>query len=265
MTYFTMGYWVLGLAIVVSLAGAVVGFACVRQSTMSVTAHFRMVWLVAGSVSIGGVGIWLAVYVNMLGMGAPTGVVRYDLTRTVGSAILAIVSILAGLLLAGREVRSGKLITASVVTGVGIGVTHYLALGAIRVQGSVQVSVAATIEVLVAAIVIAVGVLWVSLRIYSIGLLTAAAAVVALAVTGMHYLGMFGVGVHVDKATAPPTGEDLFTLFVPVFVLGTLSLAVPITAVLVAPDRTARVMAKARSTTPPPRPRKPSRTPTPIG
>ncbi|MCX4097075.1 MHYT domain-containing protein [Nocardia sp. alder85J] len=264
MAYFTMGYWVLGLAMVVSLAGVLVGFACVRQSTMSITTHFRLVWLVAASVSIGGVGVWLAVFVNMLGVAPPDGTARYDLLRTVGGAVLAIASILAGLLLAGRQPRTGKLMLAAVVSGLGLGLTHLLAVAAIRVQGSIDVAAGASIGVLIVAIVIAAAMLWAPLGLRSAGLLTATAAAIALAVTGMHYLGLIGLALHADKAALPPSGEDLFTLFVPVFVLGTLSLAVPITAVLVSPDRTGR-MVRSRATAARSRGTEQARTPSPIG
>ncbi|MFF0489856.1 hypothetical protein ACFYTQ_12640 [Nocardia sp. NPDC004068] len=78
MSYFAMGLWVQVLSLGVSAAGALVGLACVRQSMMSVTAKFRLVWLTAAAVSIGAVGTWLAVYVTMLGVDVSRGVIRYS-------------------------------------------------------------------------------------------------------------------------------------------------------------------------------------------
>ncbi len=109
MTYFALGYWVLGLALGVSASGALIGLACIRQSTLSVTARFRLVWQAAAAVSIGSVGIWLAMYVTMLGVGVPKGALSYDLPRTAAAALLAGASIMAGLLAAGKTLHPVRL------------------------------------------------------------------------------------------------------------------------------------------------------------
>ncbi|WP_227979761.1 MHYT domain-containing protein [Nocardia spumae] len=238
MNYFTMGYWVLGLALGVSAAGAVVGLACVRQSTLSVTARFRMVWLTAAAVSIGGVGTWLTVYVTMLGVGVSTGEIRYDITAMVVAALIAVAAVLAGLLIAGRESTLARVIGGGAVMGIGIGVMHMLAMGAVRVQGSADVNIWLSVAAGALAVATSIGLLWATTHTRSILLLAGVAVLYALAITAVHYLGQAGLHVDLDSASGEPDGEDLFTLFVPVFVVGTLSLAVPITAVLVAPDRT---------------------------
>ncbi|MFF0453570.1 MHYT domain-containing protein [Nocardia africana] len=238
MNYFTMGYWVLGLALGVSAAGAVVGLACVRQSTLSVTARFRMVWLTAAAVSIGGVGTWLAVYVTMLGVGVSAGEIRYDIARMVVATAIAVAAVLAGLVITGKVSTLVRVISGGVVMGLGIGIMHLLAMGAIRVQGSVDVNIWMSLGAGALAVAASIGVLWATTRFGTMLPLAGAAVLYALAVTAIHYLGQAGVHVHLDTAAGQPDGDDLFTLFVPVFVVGTLSLAVPITAVLVAPDRT---------------------------
>lgn len=253
MNYFTMGYWVLGLALGVSAAGAVVGLACVRQSTLSVTARFRMVWLTAAAVSIGGVGTWLAVYVTMLGIGVSTGEIRYDIARMVVATVVAVAGVLAGLVITGKVSTIVRVVTGGVVMGLGIGIMHLLAMGAIRVQGSVDVNIWMSLAAGALAIVASIGLLWATTRFAAMLPLAGAAVLYAVAVTAVHYLGQAGVHVHLDTAVGQPGGDDLFTLFVPVFVVGTLSLAVPITAVLVAPDRTgttrSRQLAQAANST----------------
>ncbi|MEV5651236.1 hypothetical protein AB0L57_23555 [Nocardia sp. NPDC052254] len=271
MNYFTMGYWVLGLAIGIAAVGALVGLACIRQSTMSVTAKFRMVWLTAASVSIGGVSTWLAVYVTLLGVGVSTGEIRYDLTRMVVSAVITVVAVLAGLLIAGQAGSLPRIIGGGVVMGLGIGVMHMLAMGAVRVQGSAEVNVWLSVSAGALAILTSIGLLWATTHIRAILILAGVAVLYALAITGVHYLGQAGLHVRPDAAAGMPDGDDLFALFVPVFVTGTLSLAVPITAVLVAPDRTgttrSRQAAKAaKGTGPKSAPARPSgRTPQPVG
>ncbi|WP_280270628.1 MHYT domain-containing protein [Nocardia wallacei] len=237
MHYFSLGYWVLGLSVALSFAGAVVGLACVRQSTLSVTARFRLVWLAAAAASLGGVGTWLAVFVTMLGVEVPVGAIRYDVARMVLAAILAVAAVLAGLLVMGRAAEPLRLAGGGVAMGLGLGLMHYLGMDAIRVQGSVRVNMASTAGSIVLAVVISLGVLWTISRFRSMPVLTGVALLFAVAVSAVHYVGLAGVQVRVDSAVLQPAGEDLFSLFVPIFAVGTLSLAIPITAILVAPDR----------------------------
>ncbi|MBF6330579.1 MHYT domain-containing protein [Nocardia transvalensis] len=237
MSYFTMGVWVLGLSLGLSLAGAVVGLACIRQSALSITARFRLVWLTAAAVSIGAVGTWLAVYVSMLGVGVSRGDIRYDVGRMGLAAVLSVVSVLGGLLVVGRAPTPQRLAGGSTVMGLGLGLMHFLGMGAIRVQGSVVLHPLSAIAATLLAIGVSALLLITTTRHRPLITLAGVGLIFAIALTALHYLGLAGVQVRLDPAARQPTGDDLFTLFVPVFVLGTLSLAVPITAVLVAPDR----------------------------
>jgi NO-binding membrane sensor protein with MHYT domain len=58
-----------------------------------------------------------------------------------------------------------------------------------------------------------------------------------VAVVGMHYTGMAAVRVTVDPAAPAPGGPEVFSFLFPVFVIGLLALAVPITAVMLSSDR----------------------------
>jgi len=58
-----------------------------------------------------------------------------------------------------------------------------------------------------------------------------------VAVVGMHYTGMAAVRVTVDHGAPVPGGLEVFSFLFPVFVIGLLALAVPITAVMLASDR----------------------------
>ncbi|MBF6172660.1 MHYT domain-containing protein [Nocardia blacklockiae] len=267
MHYFSMGYWVLGLAVGLSFAGAVVGLACVRQSTMSVTARFRLVWLTAAAASLGGVGTWLAVYVTMLGVEVPVGTIRYDVARMVLAAVLAVASVLAGLLIVGRTTDPARLAGGTAAMGLGLGLMHYLGMDAIRVQGAVTANWVSAAGATALAVAISAGVLWTVSRFRSLPVLTGVALVFAAAVTGLHYIGLAGIRVEIDPAVLAPAGEDLFSLFVPVFAVGTLSLAIPITAILVAPDRSRspRPTVTAPADTPAGRPAPRRRTLDPVG
>lgn len=236
MTYFALGYWVLGLAVAVAMVGALVGLACIRQSWRARNRSYQLVWLVSAAFSLGTVGIWLAAWVTMLGVSITEGTVRYELGYTVAGAVLAALGVLAGLLITGRDAQPGRLAFGSAVAGIALGGTHFVTLRAMEIQGVIQVSVVSIVAVLVAASLIAAGLFAAAAQAPSAPLVTLTTLVFGLAVVGLHYAGMAGLSVQIDPAAPPPNGHDLFSVFVPIFVLAILSLAVPITAVLVAPE-----------------------------
>ncbi|RMI28114.1 MHYT domain-containing protein [Nocardia stercoris] len=240
MSYFTLGTWVVGLAIVVSVAGAVVGLACLRQSMLSATSWFRMIWRTAAAVSFAGTGTWLPIFITMLGLGPDgPGVIRFDLPRLTLSMAIVVAVTLAALLLLGARATLPQLALACAVAGAGVAVMHVLMVSDLTVQGSVRTSPFAIAAVAVLSLVLVAATLAGTLRTRTLPGLTAVAVAFAVANAGVHYLGLAGVSVRLDHTAAMPTGSDLFSMFVPLFVLGTLTLAVPITAVLVAPDRKA--------------------------
>ncbi|MBW8710043.1 MAG: signal protein, partial [Mycobacterium sp.] len=101
---------------------------------------------------------------------------------------------------------------------------------------------------IVIAVVAATAALWFTLVLESPALRFVAGLVMGVAVVGMHFTGMAAVRVTVDPAAPVPGGLEVFSFLFPVFVIGLLALAVPITAVMLASDR---VVAGSQS---PPRP-----------
>ncbi|MBF6131476.1 hypothetical protein IU501_00445 [Nocardia otitidiscaviarum] len=237
MIYFAMGYWIIALALIVSASGAAVGLACIRQSTKSVTARFRFVWLFVAACSIGGVGVAMPIFVSMLGVGAHGSPVRYDSMLIAVFSALSGTTVLAALVIAGRTLNWVRLGIGAAVMGAGLGSMELVVLLAVHVQGEVERNVLSIIAVYAIALVLSVAVLWFSLTVRSSLLMLGGAALWALVVTGMHYTGLVGVSFDVDHAAPTPEGVDLFSFFVPFFIIGSLALAIPITAILVAPDR----------------------------
>ncbi len=233
-----MGYWVLGLSILVAMAGALIGMICIRQSTKSVTSKFRMVWLASAAVSIGGIGTWLAIFVTMLGV-TPSGdtMIRYDVARLTGAAVLAVLAVFGGLVLAGRTLQLPRLLGGGLLMGLGTSLMLALGMSAVQVRGELEFGLWQVLAAGALGIVISLATLWFVLRSWPTSAVIGASALFGCAVVGMHYLRMAGLEVRIDPRAALPAGEDLFSFLVPMFVIGMLSLAVPITAVLVAPDR----------------------------
>ncbi|WP_330184874.1 hypothetical protein OHB26_15555 [Nocardia sp. NBC_01503] len=237
MIYFSMGYWVIGLALIVSVAGASCGLACIRQSTKSVTARFRLLWLFVAASSIGGVGVALSVFVSMLGFGVKGTTLRYDSTMTTLFSALSGLTVFISLVIAGKTLNWIRLVAGALVMAGGLGTVHLLLLSAIRVQGSTDRSLVSIVAVYVIAAVASALMLWFSLWAKTVPVLMVGSLAYAVMVTGMHYAGLTGLQVHLNNSAAIPEGDELFNFFVPFFIIGTLSLTIPITAILVAPDR----------------------------
>ena len=238
MHHFDMGIWLLALAFVVSVVGSIVGLACTRRSATAVSDNERLMWLAIAATAIGGIAIWLMHFIAMLGFTVPGSVVRYDIGWTIASAILSVVAVFVGLIVAGRTLHVGRLILAGVIMGLAVNLMHYTGMRALRIQGDIGYSVGPVIASIVVAVVAATAALFFTFVLHSIAMRVVAGVVMGVAVVGMHYTGMAAVGVTVDSARPVPGGSEVFTFLFPVFVAGVIALAGAIGAVMLAPDRT---------------------------
>jgi NO-binding membrane sensor protein with MHYT domain len=235
--HFDMGLWLLFLAYIVSVTGSVVGLACTRCSAAASDERDRLRWLAMASIAIGGVAIWLMHFIAMLGFAIPNTVVRYHLGWTVVSAVLSISAVFVGLVTIGRTVDLRRLIAGGVITGLAVALMHYTGMWAVQIQGRVTYDKGLVALSILIAVVAATAALWFTLVLESPVLRFVAGLVMGVAVVGMHYTGMAAVDVTVDQTAPVPSGLEVFSFLFPVFVIGLLALVVPITAVMLAPDR----------------------------
>ncbi len=237
--HFDMGLWLLFLAYIVSVTGSVVGLACTRQSAATADTRDRLRWLAMASIAIGGVAIWLMHFIAMLGFAIPNSVVRYNLGWTVASAVLSISAVFVGLITIGRTVDLRRLIAGGVITGLAVALMHYTGMWAVQTQGAIAYDKGLVALSILIAVVAATAALWFTLVLESPVLRFVAGLVMGIAVVGMHYTGMAAVRVTVDRTAQVPGGLEVFSFLFPVFVIGLLALAIPITAVMLASDRVA--------------------------
>jgi NO-binding membrane sensor protein with MHYT domain len=235
--HFDMGLWLLFLAYIVSVTGSVVGLACTRLSAAAPDERARLRWLAMASIAIGGVAIWLMHFIAMLGFAIPNTAVRYNLGWTVASAVLSISAVFIGLITVGRTVDLRRLIAGGVITGLAVAMMHYTGMWAVQTQGTISYHKGLVALSILIAVVAATAALWFTLVLESPMLRFAAGLVMGVAVVGMHYTGMAAVRVTVDHTAPMPGGPEVFSFLFPVFVIGLLALAVPITAVMLASDR----------------------------
>ncbi len=165
-------------------------------------------WLAAAAVAMGG-GVWAMHFIAMLGFdpGAP---VRYDPGLTVLSFLLAVAGTAGAFFAASRErLGAARIPLAGVAMGLAIALMHYVGMAAMRTAATVGWRADLVFVSIVIAIAASVAALWASRRATSISRRAAAAAILGVAVVGMHYTGMAALELRpvaglADDSGAPP-------------------------------------------------------------
>ncbi|RFC33932.1 MAG: PAS domain S-box-containing protein [Candidatus Nitrotoga sp. SPKER] len=160
------------------------------------TGRAMVIWLIGGSFSMG-VGIWAMHFIGMLAFHLPIPL-AYDIPLTLASIIPAI----AASAIALWTVRNGHqnaqtTFVAAIVIGSGISVMHYMGMAALKMQPSIEYTPLLTVLSVMIAIAASLAALKIIFTLNSnpgpksITLLKAAsAALMATAISGMHYTGM---------------------------------------------------------------------------
>ena len=226
--HFTYGLITLLLAYAVSVLGCLLGLICTARARDTVRLSARVRWLALGSVSIGGTGIWLMHFLAMLGFTVSNTFVFYDPALTALSALMAVGIVAVGIFVVGLGRPSlAKVLIGGVATGLGVAGMHFTGMAAMRVlDGEVHydpVLVAASVGIAVVAATVA---LWFTIVIKSRPALAAASPIMAVAVTGMHYTGMFAASVREIGGRGRVEGVDVTTLLIPsAVIVGTVLIA----------------------------------------
>lgn len=236
--HFEMGVWLLFLGYAVSVVGSTVGLACAFQARTAATGKARIGWLVLAALSIGGVGIWLMHFIGMLGFATPGLPIRYDVVRTLLSAVLAVAAVLAGLVVFGvrKQAALWRLLVAGTVTGLAVNLMHFTGMWAVNVKGTITYDPFLVVLSVLVAVGAATAALWFTVLADHTRQRLLAGAVMGVASTGMHFIGMAAVNVELDPNAPDPAGVEVFSFLFPVFILAAVALAVPIVAVLTAKE-----------------------------
>jgi len=155
----------------------------------------RITWLVGGAFAMGA-GIWSMHFIGMLAFRLPVRM-AYDLDLTLVSMVFAIViSGFALALVSRRELHPTQLVVGGIFMGLGICAMHYTGMAAMRMSPAIRYDP----WLFAASVLIAVGAsmaaLWLAFLLRAsdsmrtMALRAAAAAVMGLAIAGMHYTGM---------------------------------------------------------------------------
>ncbi len=149
----------------------------------------RRAWLVAAAITMGG-GIWAMHFVAMLAFMMPIPM-SYDIGLTALSLVVAMFVTGVGFYVISRQRASPlRLVLSGIFMGLGIAAMHYTGMAAM--QGHAELSydpifVALSLVIAIGASTVA---LWLAFRTTDLGQKLAAAVVMGLAISGMHYTGM---------------------------------------------------------------------------
>jgi diguanylate cyclase len=186
--------WLVALSIAVAI---LVSYTALKLAARVALADRSIspLWLFGGATAMG-IGIWSMHFIGMLAFSLPIPL-RYDIATTLGSLAVAIVtSGLAIKIASGPNLSFARLGLGSLVMGGGICAMHYSGMAAIQIVPMIRYEprlVLASIAIAVSASFVA---LWLAFRLRhgqsrAIRLARLAAAVVmGLAISGMHYTAM---------------------------------------------------------------------------
>jgi NO-binding membrane sensor protein with MHYT domain len=219
MHHFSYGALTPVLAYAASYVGCLLGLMCAARARV-LTGPGRRGWLTVAAVSLGGTGIWVMHFIAMLGFSINDTVIRYNMLLTVVSAIVAIVAVGAGLAIVGNDGRKlHRIALAGLLAGIGVAGMHYLGIAAMVMPASMSFEpILFSLSVLIAVVASAIA-LWFTLIIRGRAATLAAAAVMAVAVCGMHYTGMAGMRLAPDPNADLSTGTTFDNLLPPVLLV----------------------------------------------
>ncbi|NUO98417.1 MAG: hypothetical protein HOW71_18355 [Nonomuraea sp.] len=234
--HFTHGPLTPVLAYLMSCLGSMLGLRLTAQAHAS-RGGSRIRWLIGAAISIGGTGIWVMHFIAMMGFEVEGTQIKYDVPLTVASAVVAIVVVGTGLFLVsyGRG-RPLALLGGGLLTGLGVASMHYLGMYAMNMTAHVsydRTTVAASVAIAVVAATVA---LWFTLRVKKPVWITGAALVMGVAVSGMHYTGMYAMRVTVDEEPGRLTGADALDFLVPLMTVISLITLTMLLMVILAPS-----------------------------
>ncbi|MFC9896370.1 MHYT domain-containing protein [Nocardia sp. NPDC127579] len=213
-SHFSYGWITPLMAYLMSILGSLLGLQCAVRARQE--GQIRPKWLVAAAVSIGGAGIWVMHFIAMLGFSIDGAQIRYNVGLTLLSAVTAIAVVGIGLFTVIRpQPTLPALLAGGAITGLGVAAMHYTGMYAMKSDAQLSYDLPLVALSVLIAVVAATVALWFALRVNGIGATIAAAAIMGVAISGMHYTGMSALRAHHTGHAATPSGTDPAQLLAP--------------------------------------------------
>jgi two-component system, sensor histidine kinase and response regulator len=208
--------WLVATSVSIAILAAFVALSISSRMVAATSWRGRSAWASAGAISMGG-GIWAMHFIGMLAFSLPCGI-SYDPAGTLLSIIPGILASGVALHVISRVSDPGptRLIVGAICMGAGIGAMHYAGMAAMRPDALLRYDprlVAVSVIVAVVLAFISLEVRFQLRRYMSSDVVAtiAAAAILGMAVSGMHYTAMQAsmffpmATVQVNVATLPAT------------------------------------------------------------
>ncbi|OLB76588.1 MAG: signal protein, partial [Actinobacteria bacterium 13_2_20CM_2_71_6] len=207
--HFAHGWTTPTLAYLLSYLGSLLGLVATARARQSASAATRARWLVLGAWAIGGTGIWVMHFMAMIGFSVDGVPIGYDLTVTVASWLTAVIVVGIGLFIVGYgHATAWKVLAAGLFTGLGVAGMHYSGMAAMRMSAAINYDRVRVLLSVAIAVGAATAALWFTLVVRRARWIAVIAAIMAVAVSGMHYTGMSAVSVGLRDDTAQVSGFD---------------------------------------------------------
>jgi NO-binding membrane sensor protein with MHYT domain len=189
-------------------------------------------------------------FVAMMGFSVSGTPIRFDVGLTLASAILSVVAVAIGLVIAlfGEKAQNFRIVTGGVVAGLGVAAMHYTGMAAMHLNGEISYSATRVGMSIGIAVVAASVALWLAVTVHKPLAIFASALVMGIAVNAMHFTGMSAVSVT-EHAPGELTGATATSMIVPIgatVVFGILGLAYALMAAPTEEDRAAAAYLAAR-------------------
>lgn len=190
----TYNIWLVALSVLVAMT---VAYTALKLAGRVAQADGRggRLWLFGGAAAMG-IGIWSMHFIGMLAYSAPIPL-RYNVLTTVASLAIAILTSGFALSIASRrDLSLNRLAVGSVIMGWGICAMHYSGMAAIQIMPAITYDPLLVATSIAIAVIASFAALWLAFRLRSggSGLMSlargAAAVVMGLAISGMHYTAM---------------------------------------------------------------------------
>ncbi|HYZ15172.1 MAG TPA: MHYT domain-containing protein, partial [Candidatus Acidoferrum sp.] len=182
------------LSIAIAVVAAYVAFALAERVTEN-RAHARYQWLIGGAIVMGS-GIWLMHFTGMLAFHVPLAV-GYDVPLVTLSLLAAVVS--SGIALyvsSGARMSLLSWLVGGVLMGSGIAAMHYIGMAAMRMPAMalwdgpiVAISVLLAVTASLVALLLVFRLRRATPHVFDWRRVSAA-AIMGIAIAGMHYTGM---------------------------------------------------------------------------
>lgn len=219
---------------VVMCMAAVIGLRCTMRA-LSATGRSKRMWLLVGATAIAA-GIWTLHFIAMLGFGVTGTAIRYNVPLTLMSLILAIGVVSAGIFTVGYgRSQALSLFFGGLGMGLGVATMHYSGMAAVKLNGEISYNPALVTMSIIIAVTAATVALWIVLHVKGVSGTLAAALIMGLAVSTMHYTAMAAVSVHLADSTETLNGATAMEFLFPLSVGIGAVLFIALTIVAVSP------------------------------